>query len=164
MARKTKDQVKEELKKIRIEFNEDSKYDVLAKMLRPFAKFSTKVIEAALDAGLVHIQIGKFGSDKALKVAAIRHKPGLAARFIEKPPPAERKEVEYVEKELEFDVRILAGPFSDHVRKEGQEIERMIRRKGISVFDMLSMNIERNMVAEGGRKKSKVTIKYRKGT
>lgn len=126
-------------------------------------RFSEKVIKAALEAGFVQQQIEKFISEEALKNAIIRAKPGLAARFIEKPLPAESKEVEYVEKELEFDVHVLAGPLSDHVRKEALEIERMARRKGIPVFDMLSVNIERNMIAEGGRKKSKVTIKYRKG-
>ena len=130
-------------------------------------RFSEKVVKAALEAGFVQVQIEKFMSEDDLKKAIIRHKPGLAARFIEKPPVAEKKEIEYVEKECVFDVSILAGfgPLLDHLRREGQEVERMVKRKGIPVFDMISMTIERSMVAaKDGRKHSKVTIRYRKGT
>lgn len=165
MARKTKEQLKEELKDIRIEFNEDWKYNDLAELLKPFKMFSIKVIIAALDAGFKHVQIQKFKSDETLKAAVIRAKPGLAVRFIEKPPELEAKEKTFVDKECEFDVSILAGqgPLKDHMRKEAIEIDRMVKRKGIPVFSIQSMTIERNMVASGdGRKHSKVLIKYRK--
>lgn len=164
MARKTKDQVKKELKDIRIEFDEKAKYDDLAKLLKPFKRFSKLVIQAALDAGFVHKQIEKFDDEETLKAAVIRNRPGLAVRFIEKPEIRSR-EIVKVDKECDFDVSILAGfgPIIDHMRRESQEIERMIRRKGISVFDIQSMTIERNFVAsKDGRKHSKVLVKYRK--
>jgi hypothetical protein len=129
-----------------------------------FERFSEKVVRAALEAGFVEKQIEKFENDETLKAALIRNRPGLAVRFIEKPEVRSR-EITYVDKECEFDVSILAGfgPIADHMRRESQEIDRMIRRKGISVFNIQSMTIERNMVAsEDGRKHSKVLVKYRK--
>jgi len=164
MARKTKDQIKEELNDIRIEFDEEAKYNDLAELLKPFKVFSKLIIQAALDAGFVHNQIQKFKDEESLKAAVIRHKPGLAARFIER-AEVKSREVVMIDKECEFGVSILAGfgPIADHMRKESLEIERKIRREGISVHNIQSMVIERNMVAsEDGRKHSKVTIKYRK--
>ena len=127
-------------------------------------RFSEKAVKAALEAGFVEQQIGKFKDEESLRLAVISHKPGLAKRFIEIKPLPEKKEIEYVEIECEFDVSVSCGPLSDHLRKEGQEIVRMARRKGIPAFDILSISTESNMVAENGRKHSKVIIKYRKGT
>ena len=127
--------------------------------------FSEKAIKAALEAGFVQQQIVKFKDEESLKLAIIAHKPGLAVRFIERPPLPEKKEVEYTYEKCEFDVSVLPCPLLDHMRKESQDVKRMVMRKGISVFDILNMLIERSMTtSKDGRKHSKVTINYRRGT
>ncbi len=128
-------------------------------------EISPKTIEVAKEAGFVDAQIEKYTSDAALKKAIIRTRPGLAVRFIEKPPKPEVKEETYIDKECKFDVSILAGfgPIKDHMHKESDQIDRMVRRRGISVFDIQSMTIERSFVASNdGRKHSTITVKYRK--
>lgn len=188
MARKTRVSIQSELKAWGIPFDENLKYPELCDLYkekvpkkdlpsRPATEdeqrtqsihcekgFSVKIIEIAREAGFTFEQINKFTDEEALKVFVIRAKPGLAKRFIERPPqpkPAET-EPQFEDAVDAFDVNVLAGgPMRQRVANEQRDIDIQIQRRGIR--NITSITVERIMKAdERNRVHSTVTVKYKK--
>lgn len=126
--------------------------------------FSVKIIKIAREAGFTFEQINKFTDEEALKVFIIRAKPGLAKRFIERPPKPKPTESgpQLEDAVVAFDVGVLAGgPMRQRVANEQRDIDIQIQRRAIR--NIVSITVERIMKAdERNRVHSTVTIKYKK--
>jgi hypothetical protein len=126
-------------------------------------KFSRTLMDAAKEAGFSQRQIDKFTDPEALKAMVIRAKPGLAGRFVEKPPPPAPGAIEAsrVEASHQFECSVMAGfgPRKDRARKEQEQIDREVLRR--SIRNIESMTIERSMKAnDKGRFVSVVSVRY----
>jgi hypothetical protein len=128
--------------------------------------FSPKIVSAAIDAGFIDVQIKNFSDPNALKALAIKHKPGLAVRFMEVPkaPTAAERQAKMVEVTHEFECLVMAGfgPMNDHARREQEQIDRELRRRGIGLRNKPFFTIERDLTLNKGKFVSKVTVKYLK--
>lgn len=180
MARKTTKEIKDELNSWGIPFDEELKYSELCalhKSKKPVTEderriesihrekgFSVKIIKIAREAGFTFEQIDKFTDEEALKTFIIRAKPGLAKRFIEKPPKPKPSQSgpQLEDAVVAFDVGVLAGgPMRQRVANEQRDIDIQIQYRGIR--NIISISVKRIMKADDhNRVHSIITIEYKK--
>ena len=124
----------------------------------------SEVLEAAHGIGLTNEQIANFTDVEALNAFIIRANPDAAVKLMAKPiePPKVAKPKVLVDAEHIFGVDVLAGLSSptNRARKEQEQIESELRRKG--VHNIETMTIVRHMKPENGRLHSTIHVKFRK--